>query len=94
MWMTKMGRLSAVAMLLGAVAGQVHTALPPTSVYAPSLDAAFAGAAAVVRVAGLPGELVVTDVAGPEGVAVFGLANRKGGMPNYVGQRTATGSSS
>ena len=83
----KIGRMGAVAMLLGAVAGQAHAVPDPASRIVPSLDAALSRAAAAVRAAGLPGELVVTDVAGPERAAAFGLANRKAKLPNRIGQR-------
>lgn len=58
-----------------------------TAQQAPPLDAAFGKAQAVVRDAGLPGELVITDVAGPSRAAAFGRADREAGVANRVGQR-------
>ncbi len=75
-----------LALLLGTVAGQAIANAPGTA-SAPSLDSAFDRAAAVVRAAGLPGELVVTDASGAERAAAFGMADRAASKPNRVGQR-------
>ncbi len=79
--------LGMMAVLFGAVAGQAQVAPEMTSTTAPPLASAFAHAAAVVRTSGLPGELVLTDAAGPELKAAFGLANQSGRLQNRVGQR-------
>lgn len=83
---TKAVRTGVLALLLGTVAGRV-IAGPPVAGPAPSLDTAFDRAAAVVKAAGLPGELVVTDAAGAERSAAFGMADRAANKPNRVGQR-------
>ncbi len=53
---------------------------------APPLEDASARTAEVMRAAGLPGELVVTDVAGAERSFAFGLADREARTPNRIGQ--------
>lgn len=79
-------RTRMLALLLGTVAGQAIASAPVT-VPAPSLGPAFDRTAAVVKAAGLPGELLVTDATGAERAAVFGMANRTSNKPNRVGQR-------
>ncbi len=80
------GRRNGLALLLATMAGQAAAAAPEAET-APPLRVAFGRAAAVVRAAGLPGELVVTDAAGAERAAAFGFADRAAKVPNRVGQR-------
>ena len=87
--MTKMANAvwtGGLALLLGTVAGQA-IAGAPIPAKAPSLDPAFDSAAAVVKAAGLPGELIVTDAGGAERTAAFGVADRAANTPNRIGQR-------
>ncbi|KQS03628.1 hypothetical protein ASG11_04670 [Sphingomonas sp. Leaf357] len=79
-------RTSVLVLLLGPVGGQA-IASASASAPAPSLDSAFARASAVVKAAGLPGELVVTDASGAQRAAAFGMADRAAKVPNRVGQR-------
>ena len=79
-------RIAALAILLGTLAGQAFADVP-ASRNPPPLAAAFDRAAAVIKAAGLPGELVVTDTAGPERSAAFGLADHANKRLNRVGQR-------
>jgi D-alanyl-D-alanine carboxypeptidase len=86
MKMTKAGRPGVLAFLLATVGGQAVAGVQ-ASEPAPPLAGAFDRAAAVVKAAGLPGELVVTDVTGAERAVAFGMADRAGHVPNRVGQR-------
>ena len=83
---TRAIRTGALAMLIGTATNQAVAVLP-ASEPAPPLAAAFGRAAAVVKGAGLPGELVVTDASGAERAAAFGMASRAAKVPNRVGQR-------
>lgn len=78
-------RTGILALLLGTVAGQA-IAGAPVAVPAPSLDSAFDRAAAVVKAAGLPGELVVSDAGGADRAAAFGMADQATNKPNRIGQ--------
>ncbi len=86
MRITKVGRFGVLAVLLGTAAGPAF-ADANASDGPPPLAAAFDRAAAVIKAAGLPGELVVTDADALERAAVFGLADRADKLPNRVGQR-------
>lgn len=79
-------RLGVLVLLLGTAAGQALAGAPVAGP-APSLDPASDRAVAVVKTAGLPGELIVTDPAGAERAAAFGMADRAANKPNRVGQR-------
>lgn len=79
-------RTGVLALLLGTVAGQA-IAGAPSAAPGSSLDPAFDRAAAVVKAAGLPGELVVSDAGGAERAAAFGMADRAAHKPNRIGQR-------
>jgi CubicO group peptidase (beta-lactamase class C family) len=83
-WQTALGVL---ALLIATVGGQAVAGEPAISEHGSSLTAAFDRAAAVVKAAGLPGELVVTDAAGAERSAAFGMSDRTKNVPNRVGQR-------
>ncbi len=72
-----------LALLFGSTAAAAAAA-PPSP---PPLAGAFDRAAAVVRSAGLAGELLVTDAAGPERSVAFGLADRAANRANRAGQR-------
>ncbi|USU05571.1 beta-lactamase family protein [Sphingomonadaceae bacterium OTU29LAMAA1] len=86
MKMTKAGQTGVLAMLLGTAGSQVMAGAPGSGPV-PPLDLAFDRAAAMVKAAGLPGELVLTDAAGAERAAAFGVADRAANVPNRVGQR-------
>ncbi|QNE05945.1 serine hydrolase [Croceicoccus marinus] len=80
------GKHFALPALLSAIAGPALAEPQPVLDTPPPLDEAFFRAASVMQEAGLPGEIVVTDVAGPELSAAFGLADRAARTPNEVGQ--------
>ncbi len=76
--------LLCLAVILPPAVAQEQSAKTITS---PPLAQSFAQAATVVRAAGLPGEFILTDVAGPQLAAAFGIADRTSGGLNRVGQR-------
>lgn len=82
----KLGGAMALALMWAAFTGSAQAEPTRPIDAAVPIDEAFYHAAAVMREAKLPGELVLTDVTGPERSIAFGIADRATKTPNKVGQ--------